>query len=216
VSAPGLLPASKIDVWIDGQCYTERHVDGGVSQALFFRPPYVPPERRSEPGATNLLGTKVWTIVAGKLYADPEVIRPRALTQAARSVSTIIYAQTRGDLQRLYTYCLLSGMDYYVSAIPPEYPAPVSSNEYKPDVLTALFEEGRRVIGSPKAWRTTPPGVSKAEGETVLERYGTCLIHAPMGRPQLPIQGPRKSTFPPWYPTSDPIGIPAVPMTEVR
>src|SRR4029453_16163939 len=39
-SAPGLFPAVPIDVTIDGVCHTERHVDGGVSQALFFRPPY--------------------------------------------------------------------------------------------------------------------------------------------------------------------------------
>ena len=48
-------------------------------------------------------------IVAGKLYADPEVIRPWSLAQAGKSVSTLIYAQTRGDLQRLYTVCLLTG-----------------------------------------------------------------------------------------------------------
>ena len=38
-AAPGLVPSTKIDVAIDGVCHTERHVDGGVSQSLFFRPP---------------------------------------------------------------------------------------------------------------------------------------------------------------------------------
>ena len=38
----GFFPAAKIDVTVDGVRHTERHVDGGVSQALFFRPPYVP------------------------------------------------------------------------------------------------------------------------------------------------------------------------------
>ena len=61
-------------------------------------------------------------IVAGKLYADPEVIKPSALTQAGKAVSTIIYAQTRGDLQRLWTYCLLNGMDYHLTAIPAGVP----------------------------------------------------------------------------------------------
>ena len=45
-------------------------------------------------------------------------------------------------------------MDYYVSAIPQGFPAPVSSAEFKPAVMGGLFDEGRRVIASPDAWRT--------------------------------------------------------------
>jgi hypothetical protein len=161
-AAPGFFPPSKIDVFVDGICHTERHADGGVSQALFFHPPYVPPEQRS-PQTLNLVGTNVWVIVAGKLYADPEVIKPSALAQAGKAVSTIIYAQTRGDLQRLWTYCLLSGMDYHATAIPQEFAGAGSSGEFKPEVMTGLFEEGRRVICSGTAWRTTPPGTGPDE-----------------------------------------------------
>jgi len=156
-AAPGLVPATKIDVFVDGVCHTERHLDGGVSQSLFFRPPYVCPGSSIGRGRKDLAGTKVYIIVAGKLYADPEVIRPRALTHAAKSISTLIYAQTRGDLQRLYTVCLLAGMDYYIAAIPPEYEASTSSNDYNPPVLTSLFEEGRRLVASPTPWAHPPP-----------------------------------------------------------
>ena len=193
-SAPGLVPATQIEVSVDGVCHTERHVDGGVSQSLFFRPPYVAAEQRSDVAARDLAGTKVYVIVAGKLYADPEVIRPRALTQASKSISTLIYAQTRGDLQRIYTISLLTGMDYFLSAIPAEYPAPTSSNEFNATVLTALFEEGRRVMCSPKPWRTLPPGV--AAGESVLDRSGPCLTYQPRG-PLLPISGPKGTMIPP-------------------
>ena len=120
----GFFPAAKIEVNVNGVRYVERHVDGGVSQAVFFRPPYISPDDRSDVAARYLAGTKVYVIVAGKLYADPEVIRPWSLAQAGKSVSTLIYAQTRGDLQRLYTVCLLTGMDYYISAIPQGFPAP--------------------------------------------------------------------------------------------
>jgi predicted patatin/cPLA2 family phospholipase len=46
-AAPGFFPAAKIDVSVDGVSHTERHVDGGVSQSLFFRPPYLPQTERS-------------------------------------------------------------------------------------------------------------------------------------------------------------------------
>ncbi len=207
-AAPGFFPAVPINVTVDGIPHTERHVDGGVSQALFYRPPYVPPENRSDVAARDLAGSKVYVIVAGKLYADPEVIRPWSWDQAGKNVSTLIYAQTRGDLQRLYTVCLLTGMDYYLSAIPPEYPAPTSSAEFKPTVMTALFEEGRRGMSCPKPWRTLPPGIGK--GESVLARLGPDLTHRPRG-PLLPISGPKGLSIPPHFPVTDREGIQAVP-----
>jgi hypothetical protein len=206
---PGFFPAAKIDVWVDGRCYTERHVDGGVSQGIFLRPPYVPPELQNDPAALNMAGTKVWAIVAGKIYADPEVIKDRSLTNAGKSVSTIIYAQTRGDLQRMYTLCLLNGMDLFITAIPAAYPAPVSSTEFKPEVTGGLFEEGRRVVLSGEAWRTSPPGTLREEGENIQSRAGRYLTYQQRG-PILPIHAPRKRMVPPLYPLSNQ-GIPAVP-----
>jgi predicted acylesterase/phospholipase RssA len=207
-AAPGFFPAVPIDVTVDGVRHTERHVDGGVSQALFYRPPYVPLEQRSDVAARDIAGAKVYVIVAGKLYADPEVIRPWSLHQAGKNVSTLIYAQTRGDLQRLYTVCLLTGMDYYISAIPPEYPAPLSSAEFSPVPMTALFEEGRRVMLSAKPWRSLPPGVGK--GESVLARLGPTLTYRPRG-PLLPLSGASGAMPPPVRPVDDQDKIQAVP-----
>jgi hypothetical protein len=192
-AAPVLFPSSKIEVSVDGVPYTERHVDGGISHAVFFRPPHIPPEQRSNVAARDLAGAKVYVIVARKLYADPELMGPGVLLKA-KNISTLVHAQTRGDLQRLYTMCLIAGMDYYVSAIPPEYPATASSVKFKPAEMTALFEEGRRVITSTKPWRTLPPGVGP--GESALERVGTSLTHRPRG-PLLPISGPKGMTVQP-------------------
>ncbi|HEX4611468.1 MAG TPA: hypothetical protein VH092_24960 [Urbifossiella sp.] len=206
----GFFPSAKIEVTVDGRRYTERHVDGGVSQSVFFRPPYVPPEERSDVAARDLAGTKVYVIVAGKLYADPEVVRPWSLAQASKSVSMLLYAQTRGDLQRLYTICLLTRMDYFVSAIPQGYAAPTSSAAFEPAVMTALFEEGRRVIGTPEAWRVLPPGVGP--GESTLNRVGPCLTYQQRG-PLLPITGPRGLSLPPLYPDTEHGRLPAVPLS---
>lgn len=206
-AAPGFFPAVKIDVTVNGSPHTERHVDGGVSQALFYRPPYVPREDRSAVAARDIAGTKVYVIVAGKIYADPEVIRPWSLNQAG-NVSTLIYAQTRGDLQRLYTVCLLTGMDYFVSAIPPDYPTQTSSAEFKPVAMTALFEEGRRVMHSANPWRTLPPGAGP--GESSLARHGPILTYRRRG-PLLPISGPKGLSIPPRDPFTERESLQAVP-----
>ncbi len=205
---PGLFPSAKIGVNVDGTCLIERHVDGGVSQALFFRPPYIPPAERSDVAARDLAGSKVYVILAGKLYADPEVIRPWSLSQAGKSVSTLIYAQARGDLQRLYTVCLLTGMDYYVTAIPPGYPAPTSSSEFKKEVLVPMYEEGRRVAKSAEPWRTLPPGAGP--GESTLVRAGTILTQQQRG-PAQPINL-APNLLRPRLPVSDRGNIPAPPL----
>jgi len=206
-AAPGYFPAVPIDIEVDGVRHTERHVDGGVSQALFFRPPYVAPEDRSNVAARDLAGAKVYVIVAGKLYADPEVIRPWSLNSAGKNVSTLIYAQGRGDLQRLYTICLLTGMDYFVSAIPAEYEMTASSADFTPVAMTALFEEGRRVVASTKPWRTLPPGIGT--GESTLARQGPKLTYRPRG-PLLPITGPKGVIIPPQFPITTRDGINSV------
>ena len=48
---PGFFPPVRIPVGVNGERLIERHVDGGVSQALFFRPPFVPPDRCADPAA---------------------------------------------------------------------------------------------------------------------------------------------------------------------
>jgi hypothetical protein len=201
-SIPGFFPPTKIDVYVDGECHTERHVDGGVSQGLFFYPPYVAPEQRTRQ-TLNLVGTNVYIIVAGKLHLDAEVMHSTALSQAGEAVSTVIAAQTRGDLQRLWTYCLINGMSYHLTAIPTAYPDLGSAAEFDTKAMTALFEEGCRVIGSGSAWRTTPPVTDAAKGELAQARWGRCLTFSPRG-PQLVITGPRGLKVPPKYPDTDP------------
>jgi hypothetical protein len=158
-----------------------------------------------------MVGTNVYIIVAGKLYADPEVMKPNALTLAGKAVSTLIYAQTRGDLQRLWTFCLLNGMDYHLSAIPAGYPDAGSSGEFDPVVMTGLFEEGRRVICSGAAWRATPPVMDPSQGELPQARWGRELTFVPRG-PQLPISGPWGMKVPPKYPNAYPAGISPAPV----
>jgi predicted acylesterase/phospholipase RssA len=194
---PGLFPSSKINVSVDGTSLTERHADGGVSQNVFFRAPYVPPEERSDKAVRDLTGVKVYVVVAGKLYADPEVVQPRALTEAGKSVSTLLYAQTRGDLKALYTLCVLAGMDFHLMAISPAYAASPSALDFKREVMADLFEEGRRAVRSPTPWRRLPPGAEP--DETVLNRSSRDLTYQPRG-PLVPIKGPKGTRIPPQVP----------------
>ncbi len=175
---PGFFPPSNIPVTVNGRSFVEKHGDGGASVSIFFRPPFVPIEQRSRDN-TDLAGVDLYMLVAGKLYADAELLRPRSLMIGPRGVSTVLYAQTRGDLQRLYLVSVVSGMNYYLAAIPTEFPAPTSSTEFDRDAMTAMYREGYALAAAGAAWRDTPPGAGP--GESQLQRSGTNLTDIPRG-----------------------------------
>jgi hypothetical protein len=139
--------------------------------------------------------------VAGKLYADPQKIKPLALALAGQEVSAMIYAQTRGDLQRLFTSCLLTGMNFHMTAIPTEYPAPTSSTAFEIPAMVGMFNEGYRMVCEDRVWRKTAPGIAPGENPNV--RGGTCLTYEVRG-PISPQQGKSSTYF-------SQQGIPSVP-----
>jgi hypothetical protein len=151
----------------------------------------------------NLFGTNVYVIVAGKLYADAEVIRPSALAIAGKAVSALTCAQTRGDLQRLWMFSLVNGMSFNLTAIPADYTKAGSSAEFDPEVMTGLFNLGRQVACSSTPWRSTPPMTDPSQGEFPQARSGRDLVFQPRG-PQLPIRAPRGKTVAPKYPDASP------------
>ena len=173
-SIPGFFPPVHIPVTIDGKPYEERHVDGGVTASVFFRPPYVPPELRGDAEALSLYDADLYIVQAGKSYPDADPVRPRSIRIVAAGVSTLLYTAARGDLLTLYTASVLTGMNYHVAAIPQELPVENSSTEFKPDEMAKLFNEGVRQIQAGTAFRRTPPGLEK--GEAVSLRAGTELI----------------------------------------
>jgi predicted acylesterase/phospholipase RssA len=176
---PGFFPPSAIPITVDGKQFTENHVDGSVSYSLFLRPPYSPPGTCPEP----MSGVDVYAIVAGKLFADPEVIRPWILSEAAANITTLTYAQTRGDVTRLWSLCLISGMNFHLAAIPETTPAPKTSTTFDPAEMTQLFNAGARHVIEGCAWRSLPPGASP--GEDPLIRASTNLNLMPRSAAQV-------------------------------
>jgi hypothetical protein len=150
----------------------------------------------------NLVDTNVYIVLAGKLYADPEVVKPNALSLAGRAVSSVLSAQARGDIQRMWTYSLLTGMNFHMTAIPVAYPDIGSGADFDPKIMGGLFEAGRRMHGG-EGWRTTPPLTDLAQGEEPQLRNGRCLTFTPKG-PQLIIKGPGKMRVPPMHPDAVP------------
>ncbi|MBL8823105.1 MAG: patatin-like phospholipase family protein [Planctomycetia bacterium] len=166
---PGVFPAARIPVYVNGQCFHEMHVDGTVSQSVFFRPPV---QAIQHPKPTN-----VYVIVAGKLYADSASVSPSAINIAIENLQSFSYAHTRGDLVRIWSMCSMAGYGFKLAAIPQDCPAPKSMTEFKPEEMQNLVQSAVRQMLSGTAWRSTPPG--NEPGEEPLLRTTNELIHLP-------------------------------------
>ncbi len=208
---PGFFPPVRIPVEVDGRKVEELHVDGGVTQALFARPPWLPPNSRVENGHDYLWGSDLYIISAGKLYADPQSIPLRSLQIAANSVSTLIYSQTRDQLFKLYAVSILTGMNYRLTAIPENFEVPADSTTFDPVQMTRMFEEGVRQVKSGKTWRDSPPGLDKGEGVAV--RSGIRLTTSPI-LVASPTQPPQPPQLLPHSEQGIPVGPASVPGTK--
>lgn len=177
-------------VEVDGRRLTERHVDGGVTQNVFIRPPQVPPEYRERPPADFLFGSDLYIVVAGKLSPDAAAVKPRTLKIAVAGVSTLIYAETRAELIKLYAMSMVAGMNYHLAALPQDFKASADSAAFDPVEMGKMFEEGRRQALTGTAGRNSPPEVG--DGEGVAQRAATRLTRVPAGSSQaVPAHEPR-------------------------
>jgi hypothetical protein len=162
-AVPGFFPPVRFPVEVDGRVCQEIHVDGGTSRAMFFRPPYIPAEERPGAGPNALAGSNLYVLVAGKVYADPQVPRLRTLSVASNAITSLLYAEARGDLDRLFTLAMLTGMNYRFAALPQDFEVPTQSLWFDPAVMARLFDEGRREALARAVWRERPPALNPTE-----------------------------------------------------
>jgi len=169
-SVPGFFEPVPIDVQVNGRSHTEQHVDGGASASMFMR---LPEEAQNLRGKRPLVSSNLYIIVAGKLYADPAPVKHGFIPIAGSSISSLLYAEARGDLYRLFTGSLVSGIKYHVAAVPQEFAINSDSTSFGATEIRQLYEEGLRVGRLPNPWRTLPPG--SETGEQATARPG---VHA--------------------------------------
>jgi hypothetical protein len=134
-------------------------------------------------GRQPLAGSEAYVIVAGKLYADPVCTDRRALKIGESALGSVLYSQTRGELFRIYTLCLLSGMKYNLASIPEDFKVGTDAMGFDPAEMRRLYEAGYAAATDGRAWRDTPPGAEPQE--QTRPRTGNQFL-APGAQPQAP------------------------------
>lgn len=156
-SIPGLMPPVYIEVEANRKYYDEMHVDGGVSAQVMFYPTGVDIELMN-----NKLGTKgsptIYVIRNGHFNSPYKPVKPRVLPITTRSVDSLIRAQGRGDLSRIYFSTRRDNIGYRLTFIPSDFdvtPEEVGGIEY----MKQLFSLGRKLGKDGTAWKEAPPDV---------------------------------------------------------
>lgn len=163
-SVPGFLPPVPIEVTVNGQTHTELHVDGGTTAQVFVRASMMQLNPSDfHDGRRPLVGSHVYVIVAGKSYPDPKCVEPKALKIAASSLLALTSAQTRNELVRIYTFTLLTGMSFHVSAVPQHWPLNDDSMSFDRAEMQRLFDQGYRLTLAGQAWSNLPPVLDASE-----------------------------------------------------
>ncbi|MBL8866379.1 MAG: patatin-like phospholipase family protein [Gemmataceae bacterium] len=174
-SVPGQFPPVKFDVTVNGIRYTELHGDGGASSEVFVRLAHLNvPLEQLRAGPRPLVGSNIYAIVSGKVFAEPKCVNPNLFGILGGAITSLVSAMTQNDLLRIYTLSLLTGMQFQFTALRQDFVDEGGPLKFEPLMLARLYEEGRRVGlqgGRGPDWRTQPPAVLRHE--QVVPRTGT-------------------------------------------
>jgi hypothetical protein len=144
-AVPGVYPPVLIDVRAASGKFDELHVDGGVTQQIVL----LPDGLDSLPGRANL-----YVIYNGAIEPSTEPVNVTSLSVLERSIPTLLKYRGRGDIAILTNLVERSGIDYRLTAIPPNFPQPANALFGGPEWLAALYQYGVE-SGIAGAWHRT-------------------------------------------------------------
>jgi hypothetical protein len=139
---PGVYPPVLIDVRAAGGKFDELHVDGGVTQQIVL----LPDGLDSLPRKANL-----YVVYNGAIEPTTAPVNVTSLSVLERSIPTLLKYRGRGDIAILTNLVERSGIEYRLTAIPPDFPQPPNQLFGGTDWLAALYRYGVE-SGTAGAW----------------------------------------------------------------
>ncbi len=155
-SIPGAFPPVYIPVEAsDGRTYDEMHGDGGVSSQMYFYPAGVDWDDVEE--ILNVQGKpSIHLIRNAFIRPSYEVVQPRLLPIAGRTIDSLIRTQGIGDFFRIWTLARRDGLTLDVTWIPESVRTDLGvepTEAFDPRYMKALFDFGYRQTLEGGTWR---------------------------------------------------------------
>lgn len=152
---PAVFPPGFVKVAANGAVYEEMHVDGGATREVFVLPTQFMAKKVDATLGINPT-RRVYIIRNGRVDPEWKAVRPRTLSIAGRSISTLIKNQGIGDLYELYMFSKRNGIDYNLVYIPGNFPD-TSTQAFDPVYMTKLFDVGFNIGQNGGPWQKVPP-----------------------------------------------------------
>ena len=158
-SIPVAFPAVYIPVVVDGKRYEEMHVDGGTATQVFFYGFTLDlPAAQREAGIQGHLPVRLYVVRNGKLTVPWQLMLPRILPIAERSLHGLIGAQVVGDLYRIYTIAQRDSIEFNLAHIPEDFDIEPKES-FDREVMNRLYQLGYEWARAGYPWQHLPPGL---------------------------------------------------------
>lgn len=154
-SIPGFFPPVPMDLEVGGQRRQELHVDGGATTQVFLYPANVP--LRDLPHDIGARRRVAWIIRNGRTLERPVQVERGLVPVAQRSISTMIAANSMGDIYRMYLVNRRDNVDFNLAHVTSRFTLE-NDKPFDRTYMNALFEYGRSEIGRNAPWAKKPPG----------------------------------------------------------
>jgi hypothetical protein len=152
---PAVFPPGFVEVAANGTVYEEMHVDGGATREVFLLPTQI--LAKNVDSTLNVKPIRRSYIIRnGRVGPEWKAVKPRTLSIAGRSISTLIKNQGIGDLYELYAFTKRNGVDYNLIYIPSDF-ADTSTQAFDPVYMTKLYDLGYQMASNGNSWKKVPP-----------------------------------------------------------
>jgi len=161
-SIPGFFPPQFFEVKMNGQTYHEMHVDGGVTRELFYDP-----LKFDYRALQNIMKSKVqgrvFIVRNGRLRPPASITPHKIASIMAKSMDSLIAAQSLGDAYRAYIGARRDGLDFNLAYVTDGFVAKPDHDMFDAQHMQSLFEHARTNVKKRDFWLKSPLYIDPSE-----------------------------------------------------
>ncbi|SEG32644.1 Predicted acylesterase/phospholipase RssA, contains patatin domain [Legionella quinlivanii DSM 21216] len=159
-SIPAVFPPVYFDVMAQGQIYSEMHVDGGTTFAVFLSRLGSDLKAAKEHfHLKNMPNVKIFVIRNNQNRFPYKVVKPKLLSIGKRALKSVTAAQGSADVIFIYLCSLLQHVDFNLTYIPPDFVAD-ADKMFDQKQMNALYQIGYKKGRTGSFWEKIPPDVA--------------------------------------------------------
>lgn len=166
-SIPVGFPPVYFSIDVDGQRYSQMHVDGGAV-ANFLLTGFILDRQKAMAAAPvnqDTVNADLYLLLNNQLtpQAPTRPVNPTLVSIAAAASWATSWSAQTSQMVRAYRAANGIGMGFHLAGIPDDYDGPLPIVGFVPDEMQALFEFGQSRAKSAGFWLQAPPGIDPRE-----------------------------------------------------